>query len=249
MLGENSDEGLIPRVCKSIMTSPVDDEAIVTFKITYIEIFLEKVRDLLRPPSASFTPKSSTAQQSLRVREHPTDGPFVEGATSADVSTVRECMELMEIGSRNRSVASTKMNMQSSRSHAIFTLHRVQTKAVSGSAAPSEEEVYSVVSKINMVDLAGSENANTAGSTGDRLKEGAAINKSLLTLGRVIKSLADRQKADKSRRNTVEGSPRGRPNNTQEGERSNKKKEGKNRKTPQTQVDPPLFLIVILCPV
>jgi kinesin family member 1 len=187
MLGDSANEGVIPRVCRSIMNEPSHQEEgnVTTFTITYVEIFLERVRDLLKPPHVGW----DTSKQSLKVREHPSDGPFVEGAIAADVETYEECMAIMEMGSKNRQVASTKMNQQSSRSHAIFTLHVTQSKPLDGDN--EDEEMYTVVSKINLVDLAGSENAATAGSTGDRLKEGAAINKSLLSLGRVIKALAD----------------------------------------------------------
>jgi hypothetical protein len=222
MLGERDDEGLIPRICHALMSAPAPEGTIRTFKITYIEIFLEKVRDLLRGSTSTATTKSGGNHPqpiSLKVREHPTDGPFVEGAVSAEILTFTECMNLMDLGSRNRMVAMTKMNEQSSRSHAIFTITSTITKkleeanhskSVNGSHADAED-VYTVVSKINLIDLAGSENALTAGSTGDRLKEGAAINKSLLTLGRVIKVLAENsmQKNHQKhiRRSTVGSTP------------------------------------------
>jgi kinesin family member 1 len=226
MLGERNDEGLIPRVCQALMTAPVLEGTVRTFKITYIEIFLEKVRDLLRGNGGSNGPakEGNHHPKSLKVREHPTDGPFVEGAMSAEILTYTECMNLMDIGSRNRMVAMTKMNEQSSRSHAIFTITSTVTKKLTepdhpptnsgggGKTATGDgEDVYTVVSKINLIDLAGSENAISAGSTGDRLKEGAAINKSLLTLGRVIKVLAENsiQKSHQKhvRRSTVGSTP------------------------------------------
>lgn len=191
MLGEPQNEGLIPRVCQALMSSPVTEGTVRTFKITYVEIFLEKVRDLLKG-------NQGNNSKSLKVREHPTDGPFVEGAVSAEILNFTECMKLMEIGSKNRVIATTKMNEQSSRSHAIFTITSTVTRKLDDTftitvptTAVDGDDVYTVVSKINLVDLAGSENAITAGSTGERLKEGAAINKSLLTLGRVIKVLAE----------------------------------------------------------
>ena len=211
MLGDTNNEGVIPRVCRSIISTPVADGAVNTFTITYVEIFLERVRDLLRPPPVGWGGRTGT---SLKVREHPVDGPFVEGATVAEVDTFEECMRLMELGSSNRQVASTKMNQQSSRSHAIFTLQVTQSKpldAIGPTDGPSSEEdgMYTVVSKINLVDLAGSENAAQAGSTGDRLKEGAAINKSLLSLGRVIKALADNAAAGGGGANASISPPRG----------------------------------------
>ena len=208
MLGESDNEGVIPRVCRSIMSEPMQEGAVSTYTITYVEIFLERVRDLLSPPPVGWG--SGKGSQSLKVREHPSDGPFVEGATAADVETFEECMAFMEMGSRNRQVAATKMNESSSRSHAIFTLQVTQSKPLDSNmtidntdgnnrlAGNDDDEMYTVVSKINLVDLAGSENAASAGSTGARLKEGAAINKSLLALGRVIKALADNASASSS---------------------------------------------------
>jgi hypothetical protein len=200
MLGVENDDGIIPRVCAALMRT-TDEGISMSFSITYVEIFLERVRDLLRP-----TTSASSTQSNLKVREHPTDGPFVEGATVEVVRSFEECMSFMKLGSKNRAVASTKMNSESSRSHAIFTLQFSQSKKLesqvddkdSGSRGTSDSDTYSVISKINLVDLAGSENANTAGSEGDRLKEGASINKSLLTLGRVIKTLADNAARERS---------------------------------------------------
>ncbi|CAN0242625.1 unnamed protein product, partial [Ectocarpus sp. 13 AM-2016] len=136
-----------------------------TFSVSFTEIYMERVRDLLDT--------SGRANQNLKVREHPTKGPFVEGVVTATVTTARETERLLVEGQARRAVAGTNMNETSSRSHAIFTI--VATKV--------ERDLHTgaegfTTSKVNLVDLAGSENANTAGSAGTRLKEGAAINKS-----------------------------------------------------------------------
>ncbi|CBJ30661.1 conserved unknown protein [Ectocarpus siliculosus] len=149
-----------------------------TFSVSFTEIYMERVRDLLDT--------SGRANQNLKVREHPTKGPFVEGVVTARVTTARETERLLVEGQARRAVAGTNMNETSSRSHAIFTI--VATKVERDLQTGAEGYT---TSKVNLVDLAGSENANTAGSAGTRLKEGAAINKSLLTLGRVIKALVD----------------------------------------------------------
>ena len=224
MFGEENDEGIIPRVCRSLITRKQENNMKISFKITYIEIFLEKVRDLLRVSSSSsssnntsISSPTSTTSTSLKVREHPIEGPFVEGTLCLEIDSFEDCMKYIAIGNRNRMTASTKMNLQSSRSHAIFTLHCTQTKQIEQNLQAShnllrsnqqlsldntfeeegEENTYTITSKLNLVDLAGSENANSAGTEGERLKEGAAINKSLLTLGRVIKTLADNATKEK----------------------------------------------------
>ncbi|CAM9263458.1 unnamed protein product, partial [Scytosiphon promiscuus] len=149
-----------------------------SFGVSFTEIYMERVRDLLDT--------SGRPSQNLKVREHPTKGPFVEGALTATVTSARETERLLVEGQARRAVAGTNMNDASSRSHAIFTIlvTKVELDLKSGAEGFT-------TSKVNLVDLAGSENSNSAGSAGTRLKEGAAINKSLLTLGRVIKALVD----------------------------------------------------------
>ncbi|XP_033647450.1 microtubule-associated protein futsch-like [Asterias rubens] len=175
MMGDEVDIGLIPRICEG-MCSRVDDlEHGVTFKIevSYLEIYNERVRDLLA--------LSNTTKYTLKVREHPKDGPYVQDLTKHMVSDFNSVMMLVAQGNRNRTTAETHMHEASSRSHAIFTLNFVQAKMVNN--LPSE-----IVSKINLVDLAGSERANLNYSKG-RLQEGANINKSLVTLGNCISAL------------------------------------------------------------
>ncbi|KAI4796912.1 hypothetical protein KUCAC02_026669 [Chaenocephalus aceratus] len=148
----------------------------LTEVFSYLEIYNERVRDLLR--------RKSTQTYNLRVREHPKDGPYVEDLSKHLVQNYSDVEELMEAGNINRTTASTSMNDVSSRSHAIFTINFTQAKF--DSEMPSE-----TVSKIHLVDLAGSERADATGATGVRLKEGGNINKSLVTLGNVISALAD----------------------------------------------------------
>lgn len=205
MFGQENDEGIIPRVCRNLMTNPPEEEHHqLSFKVTYIEIFLEKVRDLLAT-------SSSSTSNNLRVREHPTDGPFVDGALCLEVHNLEDCMKYIQIGNKNRMIASTKLNLESSRSHAIFTIHCTQTRVLDTSHLDSSHQTsplngllmkedgksYTILSKLNLIDLAGSENSLAAGTEGERLKEGAAINKSLLTLGRVIKILAENSQKEK----------------------------------------------------
>ncbi|XP_029706824.1 kinesin-like protein KIF16B isoform X4 [Takifugu rubripes] len=180
MMGVPGDAGLIPRFCEGLFGRIAEatrwDAASFRTEVSYLEIYNERVRDLLR--------RKSTQTYNLRVREHPKDGPYVEDLSKHLVQNYSDVEDLMEAGNINRTTASTGMNDVSSRSHAIFTINFTQAKF--DAEMPSE-----TVSKIHLVDLAGSERADATGATGVRLKEGGNINKSLVTLGNVISSLAD----------------------------------------------------------
>ncbi|KAG2014032.1 kinesin [Coprinopsis cinerea AmutBmut pab1-1] len=186
MMGYGPDKGIIPLTCSELFArvaqkTAEDPNLTFTVEVSYIEIYNEKVRDLLNPKNTG----------NLRVREHPIYGPYVEDLSKLVVSTYEEMMNLMDEGNKARTVAATNMNETSSRSHAVFTLlltmkrHDVETKM------DTEK-----VSRISLVDLAGSERANSTGATGQRLKEGANINKSLTTLGKVISQLAITSQSD-----------------------------------------------------
>ncbi|EGO27133.1 hypothetical protein SERLADRAFT_354579 [Serpula lacrymans var. lacrymans S7.9] len=174
------DKGIIPLTCSELFVR-VEDKKLVdpnvsfTVEVSYIEIYNEKVRDLLNPKNSG----------NLRVREHPSLGPYVEDLSKLVVNSYDEMMTLMDEGNKARTVAATNMNETSSRSHAVFTLLLSMKKHDVGTNLDTEK-----VSRISLVDLAGSERANSTGATGQRLKEGANINKSLTTLGKVISSLA-----------------------------------------------------------
>ncbi|XP_067020405.1 kinesin-like protein KIF16B isoform X2 [Acropora muricata] len=180
MMGQDSAPGLIPRICQGLysrMDSSGDDKTEFRTEVSYLEIYNEKVGDLLRPAKGK-------DKFNLKVREHPKEGPYVQDLTKHVVKDYQGIENLMVEGNTNRTVASTNMNDVSSRSHAIFTILFTQAKFYTD--MPSE-----TVSKIHLVDLAGSERANSTGATGNRLKEGANINKSLVTLGTVISALAE----------------------------------------------------------
>ncbi|XP_015977503.2 kinesin-like protein KIF16B isoform X5 [Rousettus aegyptiacus] len=180
MMGNSGDSGLIPRICEGLFSRINEttrwDEASFRTEVSYLEIYNERVRDLLR--------RKSSKTFNLRVREHPKEGPYVEDLSKHLVQNYGDVEELMEAGNINRTTAATGMNDVSSRSHAIFTIKFTQAKF--DSEMPCE-----TVSKIHLVDLAGSERADATGATGVRLKEGGNINKSLVTLGNVISALAD----------------------------------------------------------
>ncbi|XP_053140513.1 kinesin-like protein KIF16B isoform X5 [Hemicordylus capensis] len=180
MMGNTGDAGLIPRICEGLFNRINEktrwNEASFRTEVSYLEIYNERVRDLLR--------RKSSKTNNLRIREHPKEGPYVEDLSKHLVQNYSDVEELMDAGNINRTTAATGMNDVSSRSHAIFTINFTQAKF-------DAEMPCETVSKIHLVDLAGSERADATGATGVRLKEGGNINKSLVTLGNVISALAD----------------------------------------------------------
>jgi kinesin family member 1 len=180
MMGYGKEAGVIPKICQDMFTRigalQQDKNLQCTVEVSYLEIYNERVRDLLNP----------STKGNLKVREHPSTGPYVEDLAKLVVSSFNEIEHLMDEGNKARTVAATNMNETSSRSHAVFTLTLTQKRYDSETKMSTEK-----VAKISLVDLAGSERATSTGATGARLKEGAEINRSLSTLGRVIAALAD----------------------------------------------------------
>ncbi|MEE6464869.1 hypothetical protein FKM82_006386 [Ascaphus truei] len=180
MMGTTDQPGLIPRLCCALFQRASEEENVSqTFKVevSYMEIYNEKVRDLLDPKGN---------RQSLKVREHKVLGPYVDGLSQLAVTNFEDIESLMSEGNKSRTVAATNMNEESSRSHAVFNIIVTQTLYDHQSGNSGER-----VSKVSLVDLAGSERVSKTGAAGERLKEGSNINKSLTTLGLVISSLAD----------------------------------------------------------
>ncbi|XP_015789402.1 kinesin-like protein KIF16B [Tetranychus urticae] len=183
MIGSPGNEGLIPRICKNLfvrMKMECNKESSYRTEVSYLEIYNERVKDLL-----------GKGDQSLKVREHPKLGPYVQDLSKHLVTDFRDVEELMARGNARRTTASTGMNDTSSRSHAIFTI--AFSQATFAGKTPRE-----TLSKINLVDLAGSERAMATGASGQRLKEGGHINKSLVTVGSVIKALAESSQQNSS---------------------------------------------------
>uniref|UniRef100_A0AAY5L9B9 plus-end-directed kinesin ATPase n=1 Tax=Esox lucius TaxID=8010 RepID=A0AAY5L9B9_ESOLU len=171
-------QGIIPLVPRIFFSQSEDVFEINAFNsaVSYMEIYCERVRDLLNPKNKG----------NLRVREHPLMGPYVEDLSKLAVTSYNDIQDLMDSGNKARTVAATNMNETSSRSHAVFNIIFTQKRHDSETDNTSEK-----VSKISLVDLAGSERADSTGAKGTRLKEGANINKSLTTLGKVISALAE----------------------------------------------------------
>lgn len=166
-MGTADNKGIIPRLCDSLfdsITSKENNELCFKVEVSYMEIYNEKVHDLLDP---------KTNKQSLKVREHNVLGPYVDGLSQLAVTSFEDIDNLMAEGNKSRTVAATNMNAESSRSHAVFSV--VLTQTLKEGSVTGEK-----VSRMSLVDLAGSERAVKTGAVGERLKEGSNINKYVL---------------------------------------------------------------------
>lgn len=177
MMGASIDDdnlkGVIPRIVEqvfaSIAASPMNIE--YTVKVSYMEIYMEKIRDLLDP-----------IHDNLPVHEEKNRGVYVKGLLEIYVSSVGEVYEVMRRGDMARATAATNMNQESSRSHSIFVITVAQKNVETGSAKSGQ---------LFLVDLAGSEKVGKTGASGQTLEEAKKINKSLSALGMVINALTD----------------------------------------------------------
>ena len=169
---ESKQRGIIPRACQQIFEHIQREEDIeeVTVKCSFIEIYLNKLKDLLNPKGGK-----------LKIREKLDKTIFVQGVHEEYITSFQDLYDLLQIGFRNRMVAATKMNKASSRSHALLTLVIKQTM-IDGTFKTS---------KLNFSDLAGSEKFKKSGATGDVLEQAIATNSSLSALGNVIHALTD----------------------------------------------------------
>ncbi|KAM9179874.1 chromosome-associated kinesin KIF4A [Mergus octosetaceus] len=171
--------GIIPRVIKLLFQEKErrqDWEFVL--KVSYLEIYNEDILDLLCP--------SRERSSQISIREDPKEGIKIIGLTERSVAHAQDTVSCLEQGNNSRTVASTAMNSQSSRSHAIFTICIDQKK--------KSDKNSSFHSKLHLVDLAGSERQKKTKAEGDRLKEGININRGLLCLGNVISALGDENK-------------------------------------------------------
>lgn len=185
MMGTPDQPGLIPRTCEDLFERIAHAQSETpnisyNVRVSYFEVYNEHVRDLLVPVVPNQPPYY------LKIRESPTEGPYVKDLTEVPVRNIQEILRHMRTGDASRTTASTKMNDTSSRSHAVFT---IMLKQIHHDMETDETTERS--SRIRLVDLAGSERAKSTEATGARLREGSNINKSLTTLGRVIAALAD----------------------------------------------------------
>ncbi|XP_029378336.1 kinesin-like protein KIF21A isoform X4 [Echeneis naucrates] len=172
------------------------------FKINaqFLELYNEEVLDL-------FDSTRDMKQKShIKIHEDATGGIYTVGVTTRTVTSEAEMMQCLKLGALSRTTASTQMNVQSSRSHAIFTIQLCQVRVCASDNQDNEtdnrvsngnselDEYETLTAKFHFVDLAGSERLKRTGATGDRAKEGISINCGLLALGNVISALGDRSK-------------------------------------------------------
>ncbi|KAG5519558.1 hypothetical protein PMAC_001713 [Pneumocystis sp. 'macacae'] len=183
MIGTANDPGLMPLTCKDLFDQIAERSKMdicFTVSVSYYEIYNEVAMDLLRARDTGQSPVA------LKVRESPIDGPYLENLSEFQVTSLDDVLAFIQVGNNARITASTRMNDTSSRSHAIFTIKIKQVYLDKNTKRTVEK-----ISRFRLVDLAGSERAYATGSTGSRLKEGASINKSLTSLGRVITYLSE----------------------------------------------------------
>ncbi|XP_044751463.1 kinesin-like protein KIF14 isoform X2 [Coccinella septempunctata] len=193
-IDSNEYSGIIPRFCRDLIvrTNNLPDNSSANLKISYFEIYNEKIYDLLVVEDIS-------KRNTLKVRENPISGAYVENLSIKDVRTYEEIRLWLLIGNKNRAIAATSMNEQSSRSHSIF---RVELNFLNG-FDNGDEDSRSRKSSVSLVDLAGNErlvndksrnsNKENTQRLEEKHRESISINKSLLTLAHVISSLADKK--------------------------------------------------------
>uniref|UniRef100_A0A3P8QQ77 Kinesin motor domain-containing protein n=1 Tax=Astatotilapia calliptera TaxID=8154 RepID=A0A3P8QQ77_ASTCA len=198
--------GIIPRAVHHLFkgieerrrTAQEQGRPVPEFKINaqFLELYNEEVLDL-------FDSTRDMKQKShIKIHEDANGGIYTVGVTTRTVSSEAEMMQCLKLGALSRTTASTQMNVQSSRSHAIFTIHLCQVRVCQENDTDNRvtngnsemDEYETLTAKFHFVDLAGSERLKRTGATGDRAKEGISINCGLLALGNVISALGDRSK-------------------------------------------------------
>ncbi|XP_055858404.1 kinesin-like protein KIF14 [Episyrphus balteatus] len=194
-ISTNTEAGIIPRFCHELFRriESSKDKLQAEIEVSYFEIYNEKIHDLLCVSDHSESHSSGSHRNALKVREHPVWGPYVVDLSIHPVESYSALRNWLAVGNSQRATAATGMNDKSSRSHSIFNIVLNLSEIDSTTATEGDGKVKQTRrSKISLVDLAGSERiTHTAGSNGDRVREGVSINKSLLTLGKVISKLAE----------------------------------------------------------
>lgn len=181
MVGYGANKGIVPISCEQIFIRiGANQDPNLSYEVTVsmVEIYNEAVQDLMIAPK-------DRPKKGLDIRESQQLGIYIAGVVKTPVDSYKAIERVVEQGTEHRSLGATLMNATSSRAHTVLTIEFKQVSHAGGATGCK-------VSLINLVDLAGSEKAGQTGATGDRLKEGSAINKSLSALGNVIEKLADR---------------------------------------------------------
>ncbi|XP_038934826.1 kinesin-like protein KIF21A isoform X25 [Rattus norvegicus] len=207
------EQGIISRAVKHLFKSIEEKKTSAIkngvpppeFKVNaqFLELYNEEVLDLF---DTTRDIDAKNKKSNIRIHEDSTGGIYTVGVTTRTVNTEPEMMQCLKLGALSRTTASTQMNVQSSRSHAIFTIHVCQTRVCPQtdaenvtdnkmvSESPQMNEFETLTAKFHFVDLAGSERLKRTGATGERAKEGISINCGLLALGNVISALGDKSK-------------------------------------------------------
>uniref|UniRef100_A0A8C8DCS5 Kinesin motor domain-containing protein n=1 Tax=Oncorhynchus tshawytscha TaxID=74940 RepID=A0A8C8DCS5_ONCTS len=207
--------GIIPRAVKHLFrgieerrhSATEQGKPVPEFKINaqFLELYNEEVLDLFE---SKRDVDGKRQKSTIKIHEDASGGIYTVGVTTRTVTSEAEMMQCLKLGALSRTTASTQMNIQSSRSHAIFTIHLCQVRVCTPDDSESNEtdgrlangsseissEFETLTAKFHFVDLAGSERLKRTGATGDRAKEGISINCGLLALGNVISALGDRSK-------------------------------------------------------
>uniref|UniRef100_A0AAY4DKU7 Kinesin motor domain-containing protein n=1 Tax=Denticeps clupeoides TaxID=299321 RepID=A0AAY4DKU7_9TELE len=206
---EDDELGIIPRAVSHLFkgieqrcqAATEQGRPVPEFKINaqFLELYNEEVLDLF---DTTRDMEARKQKSHIKIHEDASGGIYTVGVTTRTVSSEAEMMQCLKLGALSRTTASTQMNVQSSRSHAIFTIHLCQVRVCQDDVTDNRlangssemEEFETLTAKFHFVDLAGSERLKRTGATGDRAKEGISINCGLLALGNVISALGDRSK-------------------------------------------------------
>lgn len=197
----SSEAGIIPRFCQELFCriEALKGKMQAEVEVSYFEIYNEKIHDLLAvsPTEGVFSVTTSNVKKPpLKVREHPFWGPYVVDLSTHPVDSHSALRNWLAVGNSQRATAATGMNDKSSRSHSIFSVVLNLSEVISSEQRNLNAVHQTKRSKISLVDLAGSERVSqTCGASSERLKEGISINKSLLTLGKVISALAETKRS------------------------------------------------------
>ncbi|KFP51086.1 Kinesin-like KIF21B, partial [Cathartes aura] len=207
------EQGIIPRAIGHLFSGIEERKraaqsqgvAAPEFKVSaqFLELYNEEILDLF---DSARDPDARHRKSNIKIHEDASGSIYTTGVTSRLISSQDELIQCLKQGALSRTTASTQMNVQSSRSHAIFTIHLCQMRVctrpelVNGEVtslldgAQPTTEYETLTAKFHFVDLAGSERLKRTGATGERAKEGISINCGLLALGNVISALGDQSK-------------------------------------------------------
>ncbi|XP_052558484.1 kinesin-like protein KIF21B isoform X1 [Tympanuchus pallidicinctus] len=207
------EQGIIPRAIGHLFSGIEERKraaqsqgvAVPEFKVSaqFLELYNEEILDLF---DSTRDPDARHRKSNIKIHEDASGSIYTTGVTSRLISSQDELIQCLKQGALSRTTASTQMNVQSSRSHAIFTIHLCQMRVcarpelVNGEVtglpdgAQPTTEYETLTAKFHFVDLAGSERLKRTGATGERAKEGISINCGLLALGNVISALGDQSK-------------------------------------------------------